>query len=64
MVRLFDQPEPVHALISELRTLPEPIRKKTWLYHFGDDWDAGPYDDVPTQFAGWAKPAKRYVLFD
>lgn len=63
-VQLHDHPAPVHATLSELRTLPEPIRKKTWLYHYGDDWDTGPYDDVPEQFAGFAQPARRYVLFE
>jgi len=63
-VQLVDQREPVHALISELRTLPESIRKKTWLYHYGDDWDTGPFDDVPGTFAGFAEPARRYVLFE
>ena len=62
--QLFDQPDPVHALISELRTMPESIRAKTWLYHFGDDWDAGPYDDVSSVFAGFAEPAHRYVILD
>jgi ribonuclease BN (tRNA processing enzyme) len=63
-VQLFDQPNPVHALISEVRTLPEAIRKKTWLYHYGDDWDSGPFNDVDRVFAGFAQPARRYVLFD
>ena len=63
-VQLVDQPDPVHALISELRTLPEEIRRKTWLYHYGDEWDSGPFDDVNTQFAGFAQPQQRYHLLD
>ncbi len=60
--QLVDQPDPVHALLSELRTLPEPIRRKTLLYHYGDDWDAGPFDDIPDNFAGFAVPARRYRI--
>lgn len=63
-VQLFDQPQPVHALISELRTMPTAIRKKTWLYHYDDKWDSGPYDDVPELFAGFAEPGRRYALLD
>jgi ribonuclease BN (tRNA processing enzyme) len=62
--QLFVEPDPVHALIGEMRTLPEAIRKKTWLYHYGDEWDAGPYDDVPDTFAGFALPSRRYVIFE
>ncbi len=63
-VQLFDHPVTVHATINEMRTLPEEIRKKTWLYHYGDDWDAGPFDDVPNTFAGFAQPGVRYRLLD
>ena len=63
-VQLFHEPKPVHALIGDLRTLPEPIRRKTWLYHYGDDWDSGPFDDVHRDFAGFAQPAIRYRVLD
>ena len=63
-VQLYDQPDPVHTLLSELRTLPEEVRKKTWLYHYDDNWDSGPFDDVNDTFAGFAVPAQRYVLFE
>lgn len=62
--QLYDQASPVHALISELRTLPADIRRKTWLYHYGDDWDSGPFEDVPKAFAGFAEPGRRYVLME
>ncbi len=62
--QLVDCPDTVHALLGEMRTLPADIRRKTWLYHYGDEWDAGPYDDVPDAFAGFAVPAKRYHLLD
>jgi ribonuclease BN (tRNA processing enzyme) len=62
--QLFDEPNPVHALISDLRTLPEPVRKKTFLYHYGDDWDSGPFDDVGDVFAGFVEPGKRYRVLE
>lgn len=50
--------DPVHASISQLRTLSEEIRQKIHLIHYGDKWvendDAG--------FAGWAKQGVRYVM--
>jgi ribonuclease BN (tRNA processing enzyme) len=61
-VQLYEEPTPVHALIGELRGMPEAIRHKTWLYHYGDHWDTGPFDDVPQQFAGFAAPGQRYVV--
>jgi ribonuclease BN (tRNA processing enzyme) len=63
-VQLCEIPNPVHALISEMRTLPPEIRKKTLLYHYGDDWDRGPFSDIPDTFAGFAEPQKRYVILD
>jgi len=63
-VQLLDEPNPVHALLSELRTLPEPIRKKMWLYHYSDEWDTGPYETVSKEFAGFALPGRRYLLFE
>ena len=56
-------PSPVHSLLSELRTLPEDVRKKTLLYHYGDTWDCGAYDSVAKEFAGFAQPQQRYTLF-
>lgn len=62
-VQLVEQPNPVHAMIDELRTLPEEIRRKTWLYHYGDEWDSGPFDFVESEFAGFARPQQRMVIF-
>lgn len=62
-VQLFDQPDPVHPLISELRTIPEAIKQKMMLYHYQDNWDSGPFDYVDTEFAGFAKAQQRYTLF-
>ena len=58
------QDDPVHALITELRTLPDAIRRNTYLYHYGDEWDSGPFNDVHDAFAGFAEPRKRYVILD
>jgi ribonuclease BN (tRNA processing enzyme) len=63
-VQLTDQTDPVHSLLSELRTMPEIVKKKTVLYHYDDDWDSERYDFVDTEFAGFARPQHRYVLFD
>ncbi|MGB2986820.1 MAG: MBL fold metallo-hydrolase [Phycisphaerae bacterium] len=61
-VQLEDQPEPVHSPLSEMRTFPEGIRKKTILYHYGDTWDGGAYDFVADEFAGFAQSQHRYTL--
>jgi ribonuclease BN (tRNA processing enzyme) len=63
-VQLVDEPNPVHALIGDLRTLPEAVRQKTYLYHYGDDWDSGPFDDVNEKFAGFAVPGQRYRVLE
>jgi ribonuclease BN (tRNA processing enzyme) len=63
-VQLADQSDPVHALLSELRTLPMTIRKKTILYHFNDNWDDSAFRFVADEFAGFAIPGTRYELFE
>jgi len=62
-VQLEVQPDPVHALLGELRTLPEDVRKKMRLYHFSDAWDSPMYAFVASEFAGFAQPHRRYTLF-
>ena len=57
------RPPVVHSLLSELRTMPAEIRCKTLLYHYDDEWDDPCYDFVATEFAGFARPRHRYVLF-
>lgn len=61
--QLTEEAAPVHALLSELRTLPAEIKQKTWLYHYADCWDDGAYDFVYDEFAGFTMPATRYRLF-
>jgi len=63
-VQLDEAESPVHATLSELRTLPEPIRRKMVLYHYADDWDSPRYDLVGEEFAGFARPMHRYTVFD
>jgi len=62
--QFFDQVDSVHATINELRTMPEEIRRKTHLYHFGDDFDDPAIGSAIGEFAGLTEAHKRYVLFD
>ena len=63
-VQLEDEDGAIHAPLSLMRTLPDDIRRKIVLYHYGDAWDRGAYDDVQHDFAGFAQPMQRYVLFE
>jgi len=61
--QLFEQKESVHATLNEMRTLPEAIRKKIWLYHYGDNFDDAALVPVFSEFKGLATPQIRYHLF-
>lgn len=60
----------VHASYKELMTLPDPIRKKMFLYHYGDNWDKPETwvneadnfsgDPVKDGFLGWAEQQVAY----
>ncbi len=60
----------VHASYEELMTLPADIRKKMFLYHFGDNWDQintwvkpdNPFSGEPQKdgFLGWAQQQMAY----
>lgn len=63
-VQLEASPMPVHALLDELLTLPAAIRAKMFLYHYGDVWDDPRFAAVEREFAGFARPFKRYCLFE
>ncbi len=63
-VQLEDSPNPVRAMLSQLRTLADPIRQKTHLHPYGDSWDNPMYDFVNDEFAGFADPQRRYTLWD
>ncbi len=62
--QLHDDSAPVHTPLSDLRTLPPEVKKKTVLYHYGDSWTDPEFSFVPDEFAGFATPHKRYVLFE
>lgn len=60
--QLEDVPDPVHALISELRTMPESIRRKTYLYHYSDAWDQPAHQSAGAEFAGFVQQHLRYDI--
>jgi len=62
--QFFDQPESVHATLTEMRSLPEAIRKKTLLYHYGDNFDAPALKPQLDEFKGLVQPHLRYTLFE
>ncbi len=62
-VQLHEDSDPVHTLLSELRTLPAGIRQRMYLYHYEDTWDDPKYALVSDEFAGFAEPQRRYTLF-
>ena len=62
--QLYEDPAPVHSMLSELRQMPDEIKKKTVLYHYGDAWDSPDYDFISDEFSGLARPHERYVLFE
>lgn len=51
-------PNPVHADIDSLRTLPEDLKKKIILMHYGDDYANHDHSD----FHGLAEPGVRYIF--
>ena len=51
-------PNPVHADIDSLRTLPEDLKKKIILMHYGDDYANHDHSD----FYGLAVPGVRYIF--
>ena len=63
-VELSPTPQPVHAPIDRLRSLPPDVRAKTWLYHYDDSWDDPSFAYVGDEFAGFALPGKRYTILD
>jgi hydroxyacylglutathione hydrolase len=51
-------PNPVHASLSELRTLPDHIKQKMFLVHYPDN----PEQHDTSDFAGWTKQGWRYIF--
>jgi len=62
-VQLEAQENPVHTLVTDLQGLATDIKRKMWLYHFGDTWDRSDFAFVNREFAGFARPHHRYTLF-
>jgi ribonuclease BN (tRNA processing enzyme) len=48
-------PGGVHASLDELKGLPENIKKKTYLTHYGDNWEKFEEEILISGFAGLAK---------
>ncbi len=57
----FFPPGGVHASIDELKTLPDDIKAKMMLMHYGDDWEKN-LDRVAQ--AGFQGLAKQWVYYD
>ena len=63
----------VHTSYQELMTLPEDVRKKMYLYHYGDNWDkpetssGGPdkYTGYPVKdgFLDWTEQRTAYDFY-
>ncbi len=51
-------PNPVHACLPELKTLPKEITEKMFLMHYPDNAQANAIDE----FAGWAQQGMRYIF--
>lgn len=56
--QLFD-PGTVHATFNELKGLPDHIRERMFLVHYGDSFDTHP-DPEASGFRGFAQPWKIY----
>lgn len=61
--QLEEIPDAVHALISELRTMPDSIRRKTHLYHYSDASDQPAHQAAVAEFAGFVQQHRRYDVF-
>lgn len=51
-------PGTVHACYDDMKTLPDDIKKKTLLYHYGDNYEA--FEPKADGFAGFARPFQIY----
>ena len=52
----------VHASLDEICQLPEKIRKKTILMHYGDGWQAHRRQARDAGFHSWAKQGHTYTF--
>lgn len=62
-VQLTASENPVHSLLSELRTIDPKVRGKMHLYHFEDRVSFGDRAIAEHEFAGFCKSHCRYTLF-
>ncbi len=51
-------PNPVHACLPELKTLPKEITQKMFLMHYPDNAQTNAIDE----FAGWTEQGMRYIF--
>jgi ribonuclease BN (tRNA processing enzyme) len=49
-------PGAVHAPLDDLKTLPEPLRRRMFLMHYADNWDR----QDASAFAGWTRQGVIY----
>jgi ribonuclease BN (tRNA processing enzyme) len=61
---MLNIPNVPHATVWDLATLPEDIKRKTFLYHYEDNFDAESLEEMTRQFGGLAKQGERVVLLD
>ncbi|MCB1644380.1 MAG: MBL fold metallo-hydrolase [Pseudomonadales bacterium] len=54
----------VHASLDELMTLPESVRRKTILMHYGDNWRAAEQTALDAGFHSWAQQGHWYRFPD
>ena len=60
----------VHASYEELMTLPDEVRKKMYLYHYGDNWDtpekwaggSDKYTGCRLKMVFWVGPNKLWLM--
>jgi len=51
-------PGAVHAYLEDLRELPNDVRSRMYLVHYGDNWE----DQDVLEFADWTRQRIRYVF--
>jgi ribonuclease BN (tRNA processing enzyme) len=54
----------VHASLNQLKTLPDHIKQRIVLMHYGDNWREFEQEALDSGFHSWAKQAHSYTLED
>ena len=52
----------VHASLEEIKDLPAETKKKTWLTHYGDNWEEFEENVIEYGFAGLARQHVHYIF--